>query len=151
MQECHDGAAMRGPTLHGIKVLVVDDNPMVREMLATGLARFGATVTAEVSADVALATLTRERPDVLLSDIEMPGHDGFWLISQVRILPAHRGGETPAAAITGNALAEDRAAILSAGFQCHVPKPVDLDQLAEIVTLLALKPEPPRRAASPPP
>jgi len=131
---------MRGPTLYGIKVLVVDDNPLVREMLATGLARFGATVTAEVSADVALATLTRERPDVLLSDIEMPGHDGFWLISQVRILPAHRGGETPAAALTGNVMAEHRATILRAGFQYHVPKPFSAAHLAGIVALLALKP-----------
>ena len=128
------------PVLHGIKVLVVDDNALVREMLAAGLARLGAEVTAEVSADGALATLTRERPDVLLTDIDMPEHDGFWLIAQVRVLPAHRGGDTPAAAITGNVLDEDRAAILSAGFQCHVPKPVDLDHLAGIVALLALKP-----------
>ena len=128
------------PALQGIKVLVVDDNALVREMLAASLARLGAVVTAEVSADGALATLTRERPDVLLSDIDMPEHDGFWLIGQIRILPAHRGGDTPAAAITGKVLDEDRAAILNAGFQCHVPKPVDIDQLAEIISLLAFKP-----------
>ena len=135
-----EGDVPSAPALHGIKVLVVDDNTLVREMLAESLARLGAVVPAEVSADGALATLTRERPDVLLSDIDMPEHDGFWLIAQIRILPAHRGGDTPAVAITGKVLDEDRAAILNAGFQCHVPKPVDLDQLAGIVSLLALKP-----------
>ena len=129
-----------GPTLRGIKVLVVDDNDAVREMLTEVLTDLGATVTAEASADVALATLTRERPDVLLSDIAMPGHDGLWLITQVRRLPAHKGGETPAAALTGNVLAEHRAAILRAGFQYHVPKPFSPAQLAGIIALLALKP-----------
>ena len=128
------------PTLHGIKVLVVDDNDAVREMLMDLLTHLGATVTAEVSADLALATLIRERPDVLLSDIAMPDHDGLWLIAQVRRLPVHQGGETPAAALTGNVLAEHRATILRAGFQYHVPKPFSAAQLAGIVALLALKP-----------
>ena len=109
-------------------------------MLTEVLTHFGATVTAEVSADLALATLMRERPDVLLSDIKMPVHDGLWLIAQVRRLPAHQGGETPAAALTGNVFPEHRATILRAGFQYHVPKPVSAAQLAGIVALLALKP-----------
>jgi CheY-like chemotaxis protein len=129
-----------GPTLHGIRVLVVDDNDAVREMLVDMLTHLGATVTAEVSADLALATLMRERPDVLLSDIAMPVHDGLWLIAQVRRLPAHQGGETPAAALTGNVMAEHRATILRAGFQYHVPKPFSAAHLAGIVALLALKP-----------
>ena len=127
-------------TLHGIKVLVVDDNDAVREVLTEILTHLGATVTAEASADLGLATLMRERPDVLLSDIAMPDHDGLWLITQVRRLPANEGGETPAAALTGNVLAEHRAAILRAGFQYHIPKPFSAAQLAGIVALLALKP-----------
>ena len=129
-----------GPTLRGIKVLVVDDNDAVREMLTDLLTHLGATVTAEVSAERGLATLIRERPDVLLSDIAMPDHDGLWLIAQVRRLPAHQGGETPAAALTGNLLAEHRATILRAGYQYHVPKPFSAAHLAGIVALLALKP-----------
>ena len=132
--------SLERPTLHGIKVLVVDDDDAVREVLTEVLTDLGATVTADASADLALATLTRERPDVLLSDIAMPGHDGLWLITQVRRLPANEGGETPAAALTGNILAEHRATILRAGFQYHIPKPVSAAQLAGIVALLALKP-----------
>ena len=127
-------------SLDGIRVLVVDDDPDSRWALATFLSTLGAIVTEEASADEALTTLTREHPDVLLSDIGMPRHDGLWLIAQVRGLPAHQGGETPAAAITGNVTPEDRAIVLKAGFQYHVPKPYDPPQVAGIVALLALKP-----------
>ena len=125
------------PTLDGITVLVVDDNPAVRDAIVEILAQAGAAVLAEESADGALATLMRERPDVLLSDIAMPGHDGLWLIRQVRGLPADRGGETPAIAVTGHVLGEDRGAILSAGFQCYLHKPVGVQDLVTNVSLLA--------------
>lgn len=77
---------------------------------------------------------------VLISDFEMPGHDGLWLIEQVRRLPPERGGATPAACLTGLTGPEDRARVLRAGFQYHVPKPIRPERLLGIVTILALKP-----------
>ena len=126
--------------LRGLKVLVVDDNAVVRQTLVDTLTYFGAIVIAEASADVALAVLERERPHVLLSDIAMPEHDGLWLIRQVRALPAARGGDTPAAAITGHVFAEDRAVVLAAGFQCHLQKPVAIDELLKTISDLASRP-----------
>jgi len=123
-------------TLDGLMVLVVDDNRAVRDALVEMLAQAGATVIAEESAEEALATLTRERPDALLSDIAMPGHDGLWLISQVRALPADQGGETPAIAVTGH---DDHGALLSAGFQCHLQKPVGFQDLVLNIRLVALR------------
>ena len=128
------------PPLHGISVLVVDDDPALCEALDDVLTHLGAKVTAVTSAEEALETLVRELPDVLLSDITMPSHDGFWLIAQVRALPVEQGGDTPAAAVTGQFdAAEERASLLRAGFQYHVPKPFTVDQLARTVILLALK------------
>jgi CheY-like chemotaxis protein len=99
----------------------------------------GATVTAVASAREAFDTLQHERPDVLVSDLSMPEEDGYWLIANVRALSASSGGATPAAAVTGHNTAEDRARVLRAGFQFHVPKPVDPNQLVGIVAVLALK------------
>ena len=128
------------PPLDGIRVLVVDDVLEVREAVGDILMALGATVTLEGHAPDALETLIRERPDVLVSDISMPVHDGFWLITAVRALAERDGGATPAAALTGNVSAEARAAVLRAGFQYHVPKPFDPKHLAGVIALLALKP-----------
>jgi len=100
-------------------------------------------VTAVGSADEALETLELERPDVLVSDLAMPGKGGYCLISQVRTLPPERGGSTPAAALTGFTGPEHRASILRAGFQYHVEKPVTLQRLGGVVALLALKAQSP--------
>ena len=89
-----------GSRLDGVRVLVVDDARNVREVVTDILKHDGATVTAVGSAEEALAALQRERPDVLLSDLAMPGMGGYWLIGQVRALPPERGGVTPAAALT---------------------------------------------------
>jgi CheY-like chemotaxis protein len=128
--------------LDGVRVLVVDDVPDVREVLAALLSQDGATVTAVGSAEEALAALQGERPDVLLSDLAMPGRDGYWLIGQVRALPPERGGVTPAAAVTASTGPEHRASVLRAGFQLHVTKPIDLDELIGAVAVLALKEQP---------
>jgi CheY-like chemotaxis protein len=125
--------------LGGMRVLVVDDCKLVRATVTVMLEHYGAAVTAVGSADEALEALERERPDVLVSDLAMPGKGGYWLISQVRALPPERGGSTPAAALTGFTGAEHRASILRAGFQYHVEKPVTLQHLAGVVALLALK------------
>ena len=126
--------------LGGVRVLVVDDSGPVREMVTMALEHYGATVTAVGSVDEALETLERERPDVLVSDLQMPDKGGYWLIGQIRALPPGRGGATPAAALTGLNGPEHRASVLRAGFQYHVEKPVAPRQLAGVVAILALKP-----------
>ena len=126
-----------GSRLDGVRVLVVDDARIVRQVVTDILTQDGATVTAVGSAEEALATLQRERPDVLLSDLAMPGKGGYWLIGQVRALPPECGGVTPAAALTGFSGPEHRASVLRAGFQLHVEKPVGLDALIEAVARLA--------------
>ena len=125
--------------LDGVRVLVVDDDPDTRALMAMMFELAGAIVIDVPSAAEALRVLQRERPDVLVSDLSMPAQDGYWLIEQVRALPAARGGATPAAALTGHVTAEDCAAVLRAGFQFHVPRPVRPAQLVGIIALLALK------------
>jgi CheY-like chemotaxis protein len=120
-------------------VLVVDDAPYVLEAVTEILQRDGATVTAVGSADQALEVLQAERPDVLLSDLGMPGKGGYWLIGQVRALPPERGGATPAAALTAYAGPEHRASVLRAGFQYHVEKPLGVHELVGVVAVMALK------------
>ena len=128
-----------GPRLDGVRVLVVDDARAVRDVVTHILSQDGAKVTAVGSAEEALAALQGERPDVLLSDLAMPGKGGYWLIGQVRALPPERGGVTPAAALTAFSGPEHRASVLRAGFQLHVEKPIGLDALVEVVAILALK------------
>jgi CheY-like chemotaxis protein len=132
-------SARPDPFLDGVRVLVVDDHPVVREVIAELLEDFGARVIAVPGVPEALESLERERPNVVLSDIEMPGEDGYALIRKVRALPPDRGGQTPAAALTGLGTPADRARALQAGFQGHVAKPIDAGQLVRIVTALAAK------------
>jgi PAS domain S-box-containing protein len=123
--------------LQGLRVLVVEDEPDSREMLVIVLTRCRAEVRAVSNASDALAQLESWLPDVLISDIEMPGEDGYTLIRKVRSLPPERGGKIPAAALTAYARAEDRMRALLAGFQLHVPKPVEPAELAAVVASLA--------------
>jgi len=129
--------ARRDAALKGVRVLLVDDHAVVRHAITLLLEDWGAKVTAVPGVPEALEALGRERPNVVLSDIQMPGEDGYALIRKVRSLPPDRGGQTPAAALTGLTTEEDRARVLEAGFQYHVAKPVDARQLVEIVTTLA--------------
>ena len=126
--------------LPAVHVLVVDDTPAILEVVTRMLKSHGATVTAVGTAERDLELLERLRPDVLLSDLEMPVKDGFWLIGRVRALAPELGGLTPAACLTGRSNPEDRARILRAGFQYHIAKPVDMSRLIGVVGLLALKP-----------
>jgi PAS domain S-box-containing protein len=130
--------------LNDIRVLVVDDEPDARELVAVVLMGCGAEVVSVGSAVEALAEMERGRFDVLVSDIGMPLMDGYALIEKVRQLPAERGGRIPAAALTAYAGVEDRMRALSAGYQIHIPKPVEPAELTTVVANLAE-----RYAASP--
>ena len=126
-------------SLTAIHVLVVDNDEPIRSLLSEALEFHGAKVTAVTSAQEALDSLEALRPDVLVSDLEMPERDGLWLIGQVRALTPERGGKTPAACLTGFTEPEIRATLLRAGFQYHIAKPVKLEALIGVVALLALK------------
>lgn len=126
-------------TLAAVRVLVVDDNALVRAFLTTLLESYGATVTSVGSAAEALRVLPLERPDLLLTDLSMPDADGFSLIRQVRALSPENGGRTPAALVTGQAAAQDRAEVLRVGFQFCLAKPVNAGELVAAVTILATK------------
>ena len=126
-------------SLGGRRILVVDDEPDARELLATILGRAGADVTVVASADEAFEMLRRWRPDVLVSDIGMPGDDGYVLIRRVRALRSDEGGQVRALALTAYARSDDRARALDAGFHAHIAKPVDPLELTAL--LAGLVPE----------
>jgi PAS domain S-box-containing protein len=126
----------RPPTLNDLRVLVVDDEPDARELIGVVLKACGAEVVAVGSASEALAEMERQQFDVLVSDIGMP-EDGYALISKIRQLPLERGGRIPAAALTAYAGVEDRMRVLSAGYQMHIPKPVEPAELTTVVASLA--------------
>jgi signal transduction histidine kinase/ActR/RegA family two-component response regulator len=115
--------------LDGLRILVVDDDQDARELITELLRSRGAEVRTAASAEEARSLLDREQPDVLLSDIAMPGHDGLELIRSVRERPLTAGGRVPAIALTAYARDEDRARSLAAGFDAHLAKPVDVDAL----------------------
>jgi PAS domain S-box-containing protein len=120
-----------------VRVLVVEDDADTREMLAVALEMLGVQLIAVSSAQEALERLPEVRPDVIVSDIGMPGEDGFSLIEQVRRLPAAEGGQTPAVALSGYLLQETRRRALASGFQVLVTKPVVPEQLVTVVHELA--------------
>ncbi len=133
-----DGISMdRVPELHGVSVLIVDDEPETRDLLVEVLSRCGAEVRASSSAHDALEALQSWKADVLISDIGMPGEDGYDLIRKVRKMDADHGGCIPAVALTAYARGEDRIRALSAGFQMHVSKPVEPAELAAVVASFA--------------
>ncbi len=123
--------------LDGLRVLAVDDEPDARDLLAVALAQYGARVRVSASADEALAVLDEWNPDVLVSDIEMPGQDGYQLIRAVRARDRQRGGETPAIALTAYAHTSDRIRALASGFQQYVAKPVDITELITVIAAVA--------------
>ncbi|MBK5255675.1 MAG: response regulator [Vicinamibacteria bacterium] len=121
----------------GLTVLLVDDEEDVREALRLILQQNGMIVTTATSAGEAFELLLRMQPDILLSDIAMPGEDGLSLIRRVRLLPPLGGGMIPAAALSAYAGTLDRRQALLAGFQHHVAKPVDPAQLLDVIADLA--------------
>jgi len=130
-------APSQPPVLSGVRVLVVEDEADTRELLRTILAQCGAQVSVTANAREALETLAHATFDVLVSDIRMPGEDGYALLRKVRALDAERGGQIPALALTAYTRIEDREAALSAGYQQHAAKPIEPAELAAAVATLA--------------
>jgi CheY-like chemotaxis protein len=119
--------------LRGVRVLVVEDEPDSREVIAATLEQYKAEAIAVASAKAGLAALEHFQPDVLVSDIAMPGEDGYSLLERVRFLPPERGGQIPAIALTAYAREEDRQQAFCAGFQQHLSKPIEPAQLATAI------------------
>jgi CheY-like chemotaxis protein len=123
--------------IDGVRVLVVDDDPDGRDLVRALLEECGAIVTDACSAQDALASLVSFVPDVLVSDVGMPGMDGFELLREVRRLPDQRAARTPAVALTAFARSIDRTRALLAGFQLHLSKPTDAAELVAAVASLS--------------
>ncbi|MGI9165220.1 MAG: ATP-binding response regulator [Pyrinomonadaceae bacterium] len=124
------------PRLDGLHVLVVDDEHDARRLLNTVLTQSGAKVTAVATVADALEKLQLIKPDLLVSDIEMPNEDGYSLIRKVRLLEKAQGGLTPAIALTAHARFSDRMRALTAGYQMHLPKPVEPMELVTVIANL---------------
>jgi signal transduction histidine kinase/ActR/RegA family two-component response regulator len=122
--------------LTGLKILVVDDQPDARELVSRVLRDHNAEVTSAGSAEEGLTLLQRSRPDVLISDIGMPSVDGYEFLRRVRALGRGTGGSIPAIALTAFARSEDRTRALREGFQVHVAKPVEPEELVVSVASL---------------
>jgi CheY-like chemotaxis protein len=112
-----------------LQVLLVEDEVDTREVLTLALEQYGAEVTAVASAAEAKSAIAKFQPDVIISDIAMPEEDGYALIQQLR----ERGKQMPAIALTAYARDSDRTAAIAAGFQQHLSKPVEPEELAAVV------------------
>ncbi len=123
--------------LDGLRILIVDDEPDTRELLKRGLEYCGANVRLAESAADALAKLENEVPDILISDIGMPGTDGYDLIRHIRNVPSEEIRKVAAIALTAYTRVEDRLHALRAGYDMHVPKPVELTELVAVAASVA--------------
>lgn len=123
--------------LRGLRILVVDDEADSRELVATILKRSGGDVRCSPSAADALRTFKEWQPDLLVSDLAMPNEDGFALLKKVRNLKSKRARQIPAVALSAYASDEDRALSLSKGFQMHLTKPIEPDNLVTSIAAAA--------------
>ncbi len=124
-------------SLDGIRVLVVDDEPDARELVSSVLTDAGAEVFTAASADDGLLAVATHRPDLIVSDIGMPDRDGYQFIRDVRSLAPVDGGRTPAIALTAFARSEDRTRVMLAGYQVHVSKPIEPQELVATIKSIA--------------
>lgn len=120
-------------SLAGRRVLIVEDEPDARELLHFVLEDAGMIVTSVGTVPEALAALSAERPQILVSDVGLPGQDGYALLRAVRDLPAARGGGVVAVAVTALGRDEDRRNAIDAGFDVHLSKPVDPETLLHVL------------------
>jgi CheY-like chemotaxis protein len=123
--------------LEGLRILVVDDEPDALDMLVSLFAQAGAEVASGASARQALDLLAIWSPSVIVTDVGMPGEDGYQLIGKIRSMKPEQGGDIPAVALTAYATAEDKARALSSGFQAHVAKPVEPTEIISVIAKLA--------------
>ena len=119
--------------LSGFKVLVIDDEPEARALTKLVLTLYHADVIAAANAIEGLEQVQMHRPDVIVSDIAMPQTDGYQFMRELRNLPAHNGGQTPAVALTAFSREEDRTRAFDAGFQGHLSKPFELQALIDAI------------------
>jgi CheY-like chemotaxis protein len=120
-------------SLEGVRILLVEDDDDIRNLLRLALEARGAVLTAVDGTRAAVAAIKVQTPDIVISDITMPGEDGHALLRIVRGLPLTRGGRIPAIALTALDSRESRVASRDAGFHYHLTKPVDANKLVEIV------------------
>lgn len=129
-------ADQKAPRLAEAKILVVEDDVDTREALRVILESEGASIKIAATARECLEALESWQPDVIVSDIGMPGEDGYALIEKVRMLPQEKGGRIPAIALTGYVGAKDSERALSAGYQIYLGKPTQLDDLMQAIASL---------------
>lgn len=122
--------------LNGMLILVVDDEEDTRQLLVQSLTFYGATVITANSAEQAFSEVQAKNPDIMVSDIGMPDEDGYSLIRRVRALPDKQHNSIPAIALTAFTRAQDRMRALTSGYQNHVSKPVEPDELATVIASL---------------
>jgi CheY-like chemotaxis protein len=127
---------VRERPLEGVSILVVDDHDETRAAVADTLALAGARVRDAPSAQSGFLMLEQHRPDLLLTDLEMPDVDGWEFLRAVRMMPPERGGRTPAVAITAHNTQEDRQRSLIAGFRLHLAKPFEATELVNVLAAL---------------
>jgi CheY-like chemotaxis protein len=124
--------------LNGLRVLVVDSDSDSRDLLRMVFELYGVETIAAPSAGEALEILKQVKPDLLISEIRLPKEDGYSLMSKVKALEIAQQVQIPAIALTVYARESDRTYALSVGFERHLSKPFDIDELLEIVTCLTL-------------
>jgi CheY-like chemotaxis protein len=128
---------MEAKRLDGVRIVLVDDDADSLDTMCLVLSLHGAETRGVRSAPQGLALVREFHPHVLVSDLSMPGDDGYTLIAQVRELPEAEGRHVPAVALTAHAYAEDRDRALAAGFQSYLSKPVEPDRVVDTVAKLA--------------
>jgi CheY-like chemotaxis protein len=128
---------VRSPSLKGVTVLLVDDDPDELDVIGAVLRRAGADVTPVVKVEDALRALQNGRPRVVVSDLMIPGHDGFTLIRRIRRMGDEGGGHLPALAISGFDDADQRRYALEEGFDEYLPKPVHERIVATVARLVS--------------
>ncbi|MGZ3672429.1 MAG: response regulator, partial [Bdellovibrionota bacterium] len=119
--------------LQGIRILLVDDETSTTEAISALLSEYGAKVETAKSAAEAMIVLKKSRPDIIVSDIAMPGEDGYTLLRKIRAMEKGKARPLPAIAMTAFAGEDDRQRAMEAGFSAHVSKPVDLAYLSSVI------------------
>ena len=119
--------------LEGISIVLAEDDDDAREALRLALEARGASLRCVNDGAAALAAIRERPPDVVISDIAMPGEDGHTFLKKLRALPPRHGGRTPAVALTASHGRDARLASVHAGYHYHLTKPVDFDKLVEIL------------------